>query len=162
MSMLQVGDTAPDFVLRDLEGKTLALDAQASPLTLALFFKTDCPTCRYSWPFYERLHNAYKNSGLRVLGISQHDAERTRDYRAQYNATFPHVTDTEFRASRAYDPPFVPTGFLIDQRGNIIATIEAWNSKRINEFSKRVAAQLGVASQPIVTPQDNAVENKLG
>lgn len=160
--MLQVKDHAPDFVLRDVDGTSHALDAPASPLTLAIFFKTSCPTCHYAWKYYERLHNAYAEAGLRVLGISQHDAEKTFNYRAQYNATFPHLLDEEFTVSREYDPAFVPTGFLIDARAVIIETFESWNSKRLNEFSERVATQLGAASHIIVTSQDNARENMIG
>ncbi len=160
--MLQVNDRAPEFVLRDVDGNSYALDAQNAPLTLAIFFKTSCPTCHYAWKFYERLHKAYNDSGLRVLGISQHDSERTFNYRAQHNATFPHLLDAEFSVSRAFDPAFVPTGFLIDTHGNIVETFESWNSKRLNEFSERVTRRLEVASQQIVTAQDNAVESKIG
>ena len=160
--MLQVTERAPEFFLRDVDGNSYAFDAHTAPLTLAIFFKTSCPTCHYAWKFYERLHNAYKDSGLRVLGISQHDAERTFNYRAQHNATFPHLLDEEFTASRLYDPAFVPTGFLIDTQGNIIETFDSWNSTALNKFSERVAQRLGVDAKQIVTPQDNAVENKIG
>ncbi len=162
MSMLQVSDRAPDFTLCDVDEKTHALNANQSPLTLAIFFKTSCPTCHYAWPFYQRLHEAYADAGLRVLAISQHDAERTRAYRDQYHATFPHLLDEGFPVSQVYDPAFVPTGFLIDAHGDIIETFESWNSKRLNEFSERVARRLGVASQMIVTAQDNARENMIG
>jgi peroxiredoxin len=162
MGMLQVGEHTPAFTLRDVDGKSHALAARSSPLTLAVFFKTTCPTCHYAWQYYQRMHETYKNSGLSVLGISQHDAERTREYRNQYDATFPHLLDEGFTVSRAYDPAFVPTGFLIDTQGKIIETIESWNSQRVNDVSKHIAQELGVPAQHIVTPQDNAVENKMG
>ncbi len=160
--MLQANERAPEFVLRDVDGNSYAFDARSAPLTLAIFFRTSCPTSVYAWKFYERLHNAYANSGLRVLGVSQDNAEKTCNYRVQNNATFPHLLDTEFEVSRAFDPAFVPTGFLIDANGNIVETFESWNSKRLNEFSERVAQRLGVAPQEIVLAQDNAVENKIG
>jgi peroxiredoxin len=160
--MLRVNARAPEFVLRDVDGETYTLAPHDAPLTLAIFFKTSCPTCHYAWKFYERLHNAYKQARLRVLGISQHDAERTSNYRAQHNATFPHLLDDEFTVSRAYDPAFVPTGFLIDAQGSIVEIAESWNSKRFNNFSEHIASGLGVTPQQIVTPQDNAVENKIG
>lgn len=160
--MLQVSEHAPDFVLPDVEGNSQALDAAASALTLAIFFKTSCPTCQYAWEFYERLHKTYARAGLRVLGISQHNAEKTMQFRAQYDATFPHLIDTEFTASRMYDPSFVPTGFLIDRQGTIVETFESWNSRKLNNLSRHIAKTLGTAEQEIVTPQDNAVENKIG
>lgn len=160
--MLQTGDRAPDFVLRDAATNEHALNAQASPLTLAIFFKTSCSTCQYAWKYYERLHRAYANSGLRVLGISQHDAEKTETFRTQHGATFPHLLDDAFVVSRVYDPAIVPTGFLIDSHGVIVETFTSWNRRGLNEFSDRVSERLGVPSQIIVTPSDNAVENKLG
>ena len=38
--------------------------------TVLAFFKTDCPTCQFAFPFLERLHERFAKSGLRVLGVS--------------------------------------------------------------------------------------------
>src|SRR4030095_5472064 len=110
--MLQVGDHAPTLTLHDVDGDAFRLEPSPTALTLAIFFKTTCPTCQYAWPYYERLHSAFASAGLRVVGISQHDEKKTRAFRDQYYATFPHLIDQGFTASRVYDPDFVPTGFL--------------------------------------------------
>lgn len=162
MSMLEAGTRAPEFSLQNVKGGTQPLDASASLLSLVIFFKTSCPTCQYAWKYYERLHTAYAHAGLRVMGISQHDAERTEKFRAEYGATFPHLLDADFVVSRAYDPAYVPTGFLIDSRGIIVETFVSWNSQALNDFSARAAERLGVAAQPIVLPDDNAVPMKFG
>jgi peroxiredoxin len=162
MSTLEPGALAPDFVLNDLDGNSQGLDAALSPLTLAIFFKTSCPICHYSWKFYERLHRAYGNAGLRILAISQHNAERTSNFRAEHSATFPHLLDDGFTVSRAYDPNLVPTGFVIDSKGKIVETFESWNSAYLNELSGRIAAQLRVKPTEIVLPQDNAAATKIG
>jgi peroxiredoxin len=163
MGMLRVGQHAPEFKLRDGKGSLYALDTTgALPLTLVIFFKTTCPTCQYAWPYYERLHTAYTKAGLRVWGISQHDAERTRAFQAQYNATFPHMIDEAFTASRAYDPAFVPTSFLIDSDRTLVETVESWNARHMNALSKQIARALGVDAQEIVLDRDHAVSNKIG
>lgn len=162
MGMLQVGARAPTFMLRNVDGKTQALDWRSAPLTLAIFFKTSCPTCHYAWQYYQRLHEAYAPAGLRVLGISQDDAEQTRDYRDEFGATFPHLLDEGFAVSRAYDPDFVPTGFLIDAHGEIVETLVAWQSQRVNELASNIAARLSVTAQTIVRPEDGAVTFKAG
>ncbi|MCC7161612.1 MAG: redoxin domain-containing protein [Anaerolineae bacterium] len=162
MSILKAGTQAPEFSLRDVQGETRTLNASTSPLSLVIFFKTSCPTCCYAWKYYERLHTAYADAGLRVLGISQHDSERTEHYRVQNVATFPHLLDADFTVSREYDPAFVPTGFLIDSNGTIVETFESWNSRALTDFSERVADRLGIAAQPIIFPDDNAVPAKIG
>jgi peroxiredoxin len=160
--MLKVGDHAPSFRLTAIDGSVHALDARSTPLTLAIFFKTSCPTCHYAWEYYERLHRLYGASGLRVLGISQHNDEKTRAYRDEHNATFPHLLDSEFEVSRAYDPAIVPTGFLVSPSGEILDSFESWNSEALNAFSQRVAETLDVATQRVVTPEEDAVETKIG
>lgn len=160
--MLQVGAHAPAFTLRDVDGQIITLDTPVAPLTLAVFFKTTCPTCHYAWKYYERLHTAYYAAGLRTLGISQQDAGRTRDYRDEHHATFPHLVDEGFTVSRAYDPEFVPTGFLVDERGEIIEILAAWQSEGMNKLASKIATHLGEAAQAIVRPEDGAVAFKAG
>jgi peroxiredoxin len=160
--MLEAGVKAPFFELHDLDGHAFALDVANASLYLAIFFKTTCPTCQYAWPFYERLHQAYAGAGLRVVGISQHDAVKTREYRATYEATFPHLLDEGFAVSRAYDPEFVPTALLIDRQGAIVETLVGWQSQRVNELSEQIARRLDVPAQTIVQPQDHAVAFKAG
>lgn len=160
--MLTAGMRGAEFDLRDVDGEWHALKASAAPLTLAIFFKTTCPTCHYVWDDYGRLHNAYANHGLRVLGISQHDLERTRAYRDQHAVTFPHLIDTEFIASRAYDPAFVPTAFLIQRDGTIVELLESWNKTRFNHLAKRIAETLGVNAKEMIAAPASAVETKIG
>ncbi len=159
MATLNVGATAPTFALDALDGSRYTLDHR---LTLAIFFKTTCPTCQYAWPYYERLHRAYEGAGLQVLGISQHDPEKTRRYATQYGATFPHLIDTRLDVARQYDPEFVPTSFLIDSDRRILEALASWNSARLNQLSSQIATLLQVPPQEIVRPADNAIPFKPG
>ncbi len=157
--MLSTGDHAPDFDLRAANGERYSLDDK---LTLAIFFKTSCPTCQYAWPFYERLYKAYSRAGLEVWGISQHDREKTRQYAEKYKATFPHLIDEGWKVSRRYDPEFVPTGFLIGANRMIVETLVSWNREELNRLSQSIASQLHVQSQEIFKPGEDVVIFKPG
>ncbi len=157
--MLNVGHRAPEFTLADIHGEHHTLGKQ---LTLAIFFKTNCPTCQYAWPFYERLYQAYKAPGLQVLGISQHQLEKTRAYQEAYGATFPHLVDTDWQVSKAYDPNFVPTGFLIDRDKKILAAWASWNSEQLEQLSRQIAEQLYIAPKEIIRPDENVIGFKPG
>lgn len=157
--MLATGDLAPDFSLTAANGERYSLDDR---LTLAIFFKTTCPTCQYAWPFYERLYKAYGPSGLEVRGISQHDREKTRTYADNFNATFPHLIDEGWKVSRRYDPEFVPTGFLIGSNKRIIATIVSWNRDELNRLSRDIASQLNVKPREIFKAGEDVIVFKPG
>jgi peroxiredoxin len=156
---LGVGSRAPEIELRAVNGERHSLDDQ---LTLAIFFKTSCPTCQYAWPFYERIYQAYRDAGLAVWGISQHDSQKTRQYAIDFSATFPHLVDEGWKVSRQYDPEFVPTGFLIDKEKRIVDTFVSWNSADLNRLSRVIAGLLQVPAQEIFESEEDVVVFKPG
>jgi peroxiredoxin len=154
-----IGSRAPEFELRSVEGESHSLNGQ---LTLAIFFKTTCPTCQYAWPFYERLYSAYRDAGLEVWGISQHDKERTRQYAIDFGATFPHLVDQDWKVSRQYDPEFVPTGFLIDKDKRIVDSFVSWNSADLSRLSRAIAGLLQVPAREMFKPDEDVIVFKPG
>ena len=76
MAALPAGTKAPDFTLPDVssgkDGGSFSLQAalQNGPV-LAAFFKVSCPTCQYTFPFLERIHQAHGDTRITIVGISQ-------------------------------------------------------------------------------------------
>lgn len=157
--MLVTGDKAPKFDLNSVDGKRFSLGDR---LTLAIFFKTNCPTCQYAWPFYERLYQAYKDVGLDVWGISQHDRDKTRQFAQTYEADFPHLIDEGFQASLRYNPEFVPTGFLINTEGQIVKTLVSWNRAELEQLSVEIASRLNTKPKEIIKAGENVIVYKPG
>lgn len=119
---------APGFRLAELDGGevTLAELAAGGPVLLA-FFKISCPVCQLTMPYLERLH---RQGGLRVYGISQNDADDTREFNRHFGVTFPTLLDSEdsgYPASNAYGISSVPTMFLVTPDGTLERVIEGWN-----------------------------------
>src|ERR1039458_2846678 len=78
---------------------------------LLAFFKTSCPICRLTWPYLQRLHEAYGGKTVHVVGVSQDDAVSSRAYyAANGGATFELLLDPEptFVASNAFGVEAVP------------------------------------------------------
>jgi peroxiredoxin len=122
------GTLAPGFRLAELDGGevTLAELAAGGPVLLA-FFKISCPVCQLTMPYLERLH---RQGGLRVYGISQNDADDTREFNRHFGVTFPTLLDSEdsgYPASNAYGISSVPTMFLVTPDGTLERVIEGWN-----------------------------------
>src|SRR6516225_10123944 len=122
------GDRAPEFTLPLLDGGEASLQQLLTrgPVLLA-FFKISCPVCQFTMPYLERLH---RQGGLRVYGISQNEADDTREFNRHYGVTFPTLLDSEdagFPVSNAYSISSVPTMFLVAPDGTLERVIEGWN-----------------------------------
>lgn len=158
-----VGAPAPRFALTGIDGKRYDLDAlRARGPVLAGFFKETCPTCQLAWPFVERLHAAYQDKGLQVVGISQGDKAKTQQWGTDFHATHPLLVDEGLRATVDYGLVAVPTLFLIDTHGDIVKTQVGWNKAGFEDLSKAAAKLLGVAPQRIVRDTDDVPAAQAG
>src|SRR5438309_11788178 len=122
MQALDRGSQAPDIKLPTQSGGefTLSEVRKKGPVALA-FFKVSCPVCQMAFPFYERLHQAYRGKNVQVIGVSQDSAADTAAFAKQYGITFPITLDDTKRypASNAYGLTNVPTLFLISPHGEV-------------------------------------------
>lgn len=158
--LIDAGSRAPDFRLPRLDGGpddaavTLQELVSKAPVLL-VFFKISCPVCQFTFPFLQRLHAA---GALPIFGISQNDAEDTREFNLEFGVTFPTLLDSEesgFAAGNDYGISTVPTMFLLEPDGVVSYVIEGWNKKEI-------AWLAGKAGVNPFRPGDNVPEWKAG
>src|SRR5271154_4853827 len=94
MAVLSPGKTAPDISLKALTGATETLqEALKKGPVVAAFFKVSCPTCQFTAPFLERLHETYGGEKFTLWGISQDDAADTSDFCQEFETEFPALID---------------------------------------------------------------------
>jgi peroxiredoxin len=159
---------APNARFRTPEGALLSTaDVVAKghglPVLLA-FFKTSCPICRLTWPYLQRLHEAYGRQAVHVVGVSQDDATSSRAYYAENGgATFDLLLDPEpaFVASNAFQVESVPLLVLVAPDGAIEDTIAGWSKKRMEELGARFASK-SIPFVPVVPPGDPVREFSAG
>src|SRR5215216_158081 len=156
--MLKVGDQAPPFSLTRLDGSGFAFPSAPGPPVLLVFFETDCPTCRLTIPYLNRLARELGN----VVGISQDERHPTIELAEALPISFPVALDHDLEVSRLYGPVAVPTLFLIDGEGKIVETEIGFEKEALNSIAKKMAASLGREPLIIAEPFDGAPESKPG
>ncbi len=67
---LNVGDEAPDWTLKDGEGRERKLSDYKGQLVVLDFWATWCPHCRNAMPSMQKLHDTYGGRGVAVLGVN--------------------------------------------------------------------------------------------
>ena len=165
MSALEAGSTAPEISLPILNGGTFTLSEarKQGPAALA-FFKVSCPVCQMAFPFFERLHQAYRGKNARVIGISQDSAADTARFAKQFGITFPLALDDtkKYPVSNAYGLTNVPTLFLVVPDGKIEVSSVAWSQDDLQKVSDHFAAVTGAEKKQLVFASDNVPAFKPG
>jgi peroxiredoxin len=138
------GDAAPPFELAAEGGGTASLASLLAdgPVVLA-FFKVSCPTCQFTLPFLDRLHQGAAAGAPRLIAISQDDAGATAEFRAEFGITIPTLFDEEskeYPASNAYGITHVPSLFLVEPPGKISWTSVGFVKAELEELGARFGA----------------------
>ena len=166
MTKIAEGQTAPNFVLRSLEGKEFALDKLTGrgPV-VAAFFKISCPVCQFTFPFLERLYQRYGGNGVTFLGISQDDARNTKDFAKEFGVTFPIGLDEKSKgyvASNAYSLTSVPTVFLIDKDGKAKTVLMGFDKNGLESIAASLAERKKAAPAALFRADESVPAYKPG
>ena len=165
MAALTVGTMAPDFRLPTMDGKQFSLkEALAQGPVLAAFFKISCPVCQFTFPFLERIYQAYGNRKITMVGISQNSKKDTAAFLKEYGVTFPVLLDdTEsYPASNAYGLTNVPSLFWIGQDGQIEISSVGWMRKDMEEINQRASEVSSEKLRVMFSPGENVPEFRPG
>jgi len=117
--VVQVGDEAPNFMLRDLTGKVMSLSQFRGKVVLLNFWATWCGPCRVEMPAMEQLYQTFPRREFEILAVStdSQGAAVTRPFQKQMGFTFPILHDSEYRIGLMYGARTLPVTFMLDRQG---------------------------------------------
>jgi thiol-disulfide isomerase/thioredoxin len=126
------------FSLESLRGKVVVLD----------FWASWCIPCRESVPFFNGLQARFGPQGFQVIGLTLEDNEDAIvAFLDEAPAGFPIVRDPSGGAGEAFGVVAMPTAFLIDRSGRIVARFEGGNP-RVHKKLEAASAALLAGSLP--------------
>jgi len=111
---------APDFFLKDINGRDLTLSSYKGKVVILSFWATWCPSCKDEMPKFNKLHNEMKSRGIEILAISSdYSLGYLKDYLDKNSFDFRIAYDEKRTVTRQYKVPYLPVTFLIDRNGFI-------------------------------------------
>ena len=116
---------APALKLKDLDGAVHDLAQLRGQVVLVNFWATWCPPCRREMPSMERLSQALKGEAFSVLAVDVgEDADTIDAFTDQFDTppTFTILLDARSHVMQAWKVAGLPTTFLVDKRGRIVAS----------------------------------------
>lgn len=115
------GKPAPEFELKDLNGKTVHLSDYRGKAVVLNFWATWCPPCKVEMPWFVDLQERYGSQGLVILGVALDDAskEQIAKFASDMKLNYP-VLIGEDKVAQAYGGvEMLPTTFYIDRNGKV-------------------------------------------
>lgn len=117
----QIGYTAPDFALTDLDGKLHRLSDHRGKVVLLNFWATWCGPCRIEMPTLQAVSEDYADRDFQLISVAGdlEGAEVVAPYMKSLGLTFPGLIDQAGKVQDLYFVNALPMSFLLDRNGVI-------------------------------------------
>jgi peroxiredoxin len=134
--MIEVGQQAPDFTLRNQEGEKVSLADYRGRKVMLVFYPADfSPVCGDQFSIYQEVKPQIDEAGAEIVGISVDSAWAHRAFQEKLGFEFTLLSDFEPKGvvARAYGSYIDRVGtanrtlVLIDEDGKVAWTYESPN-----------------------------------
>jgi peroxiredoxin Q/BCP len=133
MTVLDVGERAPDFELPSTSGGNFRLSeaVRSGPVVIFFYPKAFTPGCTKESCHFRDVAAAYKEVGAQRIGISADSLERQKAFVERYKLDYPMCSDKDRAVARLYGvkrpgPLFNRRAtFVIDTEMKVIAVIQS-------------------------------------
>ncbi len=115
--------TAPDFALKDADGKTVRLSDYRGKVVLLDFWATWCGPCKVEIPWFMEFQRKHKDRGFEVLGVAMDEEgwDAVKPFVHHLGINYRVVLGNDDITASYGGVEALPTTFLIDRQGRIAA-----------------------------------------
>lgn len=146
-----LNDKAPDFKLKDLDGKEVSLSSLKGKTVVLDFWATWCPPCRASFPGMKKAVEKYSaNPDVRFIFIDTRERvedkkKNAADFLAKNQYPFYVLLDTESKVNELFKVPGIPTKIVIDKDGMIRFKVVGFGGN-IEQMLEEIDAMIALAN----------------
>ncbi len=130
MGPFGVGWDAPDWTLKDGDGKEVSLKSLRGNVVVLDFWATWCGPCKMAMPSIQKLHEKFKDKPVRVYGVNCWEkvaGSGPMDYVKKMKFTYGQLLEGTTVANN-YQVHGIPTIVAIDKKGKIISLTRGFDS----------------------------------
>jgi peroxiredoxin Q/BCP len=137
VNKLKVGDKAPDFLIKNQDGKEYSLkDYSGKKVVLYFYPKDDTPGCTAESCNLRDNYSSLKKKGYEVIGVSVDNEKSHKKFAKKFDLPFNLLADTEKKMVNDYGVwgekmlfgrkymGIIRTTFIIDEKGKIEKIID--------------------------------------
>jgi len=127
---IRIGDIAPVFEAKNLQGQKVSLDDYRGKPVVIRFFLPDCKFCRADTPVFNDFYRTYQEKGLGILYVNTDPKEGAiQKFVDELNILFPVLLDPKHTVADKYKVQVVPQTVVLNPEHKVIGAILGGVSK---------------------------------
>lgn len=138
-----VGECAPNFTLKSVDGKTYQLNQLRGRVVLVNFWATWCKPCIVEMPSMQKAYKQLRKNNVEMLAISidtnENEIQGFLKNQLQQHLDFPIFFDKDKAVSTLFGTYQVPETYVIDKTGRItdkVLGIREWDESMTTNYLK--------------------------
>ncbi len=130
----QLGDQAPGFSVKSIQGDSLQFDPQSGRVHLLYFWADWCARCEDDFRLMDRLYAQWKKDPVSpvflAINVGQTE-EHVHNFLKRMKTSFPVYMDADGAIARSFGVKGLPTYFMIDGKGVVCHIILGWADEKL-------------------------------